>query len=72
MERPVRARCQLREQRSPKLWLASLPNGAPTFAHLSEACLERASDLRAGQWVEAELTPYDFSQARIVARSEKP
>jgi translation initiation factor IF-1 len=54
------------EQLNPILYRVSLPNGKIILAHLSKPLTEAGSIFTVGEQIVAELTAYDFDQARIL------
>jgi translation initiation factor IF-1 len=54
------------EQLNPILYRVSLPNGKIILAHLSKPLTEAKSVFVVGEQIVAELTAYDFDQARIL------
>lgn len=56
------------EIRSPVLYSVSLPNGKVILAHLSKPLADAGETFAPEETALLELTPYDFDQARILAR----
>jgi len=54
------------------IFLASLPNGKEVTAFLSRDLSDETGTISPGQHVILELTPYDFSTARIAALKRDP
>jgi translation initiation factor IF-1 len=53
-------------QLNPSLYRVSLPNGKVILAHLSKHQTEVGAVFAVGERIVAELTAYDFDQARIL------
>lgn len=65
---PILAQVTLAERLGPFHWQAQLPNGAPVTPFLERDEPARPADeLRPGSVVTLALSPFDFSQGRIVA-----
>ena len=56
------------EIRSPVLYRVALPNGKSILAHLSKPLADTGETFAQDETALLELTPYDFEQARILAR----
>ncbi|MCP5535687.1 MAG: translation initiation factor IF-1 [Akkermansiaceae bacterium] len=50
----------------PKIYHVSLPNGKVVIGHIPKALVHLHDQLKPGDHVRLELTPYDFSKGRIV------
>jgi translation initiation factor IF-1 len=57
------------EIRGAVLYRVILPNGKVILAHLSKALAEAGAKFGGGDRLLLELTPYDFDQARIIAKA---
>lgn len=57
------------EIRGEVLYRVGLPNGKVILAHLSKELVEAGAAFACGDRLLLELTPYDFDQARILARA---
>lgn len=69
---PIRAIGVILEQKAPRLYQASLPNGKEVVAHVPH--WNRALEgvvFPPGAKVKLELTAYDFSTARIAGPAEE-
>ena len=64
---PVLATGTLLRQHGPRTWIALLPNGAETLAHVPTWKLSDMPGLAPGDRVPLEMTQYDFSIARITS-----
>ncbi len=58
------------ENLNPILYRVKLPNGKIILAHLSKPLTEAKAVFSAKDRIIAELTPYDFDQARILGLAE--
>jgi translation initiation factor IF-1 len=58
------------EQLNPILYRVSLPNGKIILAHLSKPLNEAKFVFAVGEQIVAELTAYDFDQARILGAAK--
>lgn len=65
---PVVATARLVKALSHRHFEATLPNSAPVVAHIRRRDSEAIGPLEPGDSVHVELTPFDFSHARIVDR----
>jgi translation initiation factor IF-1 len=52
----------------PVLYRVSLPNGKVILAHLSKALSDQKAQFAVADELRLELTPYDFDNARILAK----
>ena len=69
-ELPVQTIGTVREVLSESVCLVELPNGKVTHGHLARALHETGFQLAPGARLRLELTPYDFSKARIAGAAE--
>lgn len=53
-----------------KLYHVSLPNGKVVIGHVPKSQIHLHANLKVGDKVALELTPYDLEKARIVGMSE--
>lgn len=58
------------ENLNPVLYRVELPNGKIILAHLSKPLTETGAVFATDDRIVAELTPYDFDQARILGLAE--
>lgn len=58
------------ENLNPILYRVELPNGKIILAHLSKPLTEARAVFATDDRIVAELTPYDFDQARILGFAE--
>ncbi len=65
---PVVARARLVKSLSHRHFDATLPNGAQVVAHVRRRESQAIGPLEPGCCVRIELTPFDFSHGRIVAK----
>ncbi len=56
----------LTEAPEDKVYCVTLPNGKTVVGHLPKALMHLHDVLRVGDRVKLELTPFDFTKARIV------
>lgn len=70
-EIPISAVATVQERLSVLTYRIALPNGKRVVGHLAHSLRENPPDFEAQAKVSVELTPYDFSKARIVGRAEK-
>ena len=49
----------------PKVYHVALPNGKTSMGHVQKAMIHLHENLKEGVKVSLELTPFDFSKARI-------
>jgi translation initiation factor IF-1 len=61
---------EILENLNPILYRVKLPNGKLILAHLSKPLTEANAVFSAKDRIIAELTPYDFDQARILGLAE--
>ena len=61
---------EILENLNPILYRVALPNGKVILAHLSKPLTEANAIFSPGDRIVAELTPYDFDQARILGFTE--
>lgn len=54
------------ESPKPKIYHVSLPNGKIVIGHIPKALIHLHDELKPGDKVQLELTPYDFTKGRIV------
>ena len=64
-EPPILAIATILNQRSDHLFDAALPNGKSVIVHVPKWLRDRVKEITVGGKVELELTPFDFSTARI-------
>ncbi len=64
-EVPVRAVAVIREPLSEVTYRVALPNGKEIVGHLARELRNAPPSFAEGDSVRVELTPYDFSKARI-------
>lgn len=50
-------------------FIVELPNGKTALGHLQRKNADLRDDLKVGEKVQLELTPFDFEKARITARA---
>ncbi len=67
-ETPVCAVATIRRSLSPHTYWISLPNGKEIVGHLAHDLREEPPVFDPGELVGVEMTPYDFSKARITGR----
>ena len=65
-EPPIIATATILNQRDPRLYDASLPNGKSIIVHVPKWLETKLGEIPSGAKVTLELTPFDFSTARIV------
>ena len=51
----------------PKIYHVSLPNKKIVIGHIPKALIHLHDEIKVGDQVQLELTPYDFTKARISA-----
>lgn len=61
---------EILENLNPILYRVQLPNGKIILAHLSKPLTEASAVFSTGDRIVAELTAYDFDQARILGLAE--
>lgn len=61
---------EILENLNPILYRIKLPNGKIILAHLSKPLTEAGAVFSPGDRIVAELTAYDFDQARILGLAE--
>lgn len=71
-EPPILAPAIILTQRDSFLFDAALPNGKNVIVHVPKWLRDKVGDISIGAKVELELTPYDFSTARISRHLETP
>jgi translation initiation factor IF-1 len=64
---PITTTATLKDSPKPGIYHLSLPNGKIVIGHIAKAHRHLHDDLKPGNVVKVELTPYDFEKARIVA-----
>ena len=70
-ENPIPAVAVVLARLSPVTYRIALPNGKELVGHVSKALRDHPSDFEADDQVTLEMTPYDFSRARIVGLAGK-
>jgi translation initiation factor IF-1 len=65
---PIHAEASIIEVMGGVLYRVELPNGKVILAHLSKPLADEGAAFEPGVRVLLELTPYDFDQARILAK----
>ncbi len=70
MEPPIETVGTILSRAGERIYRAALPNGKEVIAHVPAAVVEDLGVLEVGATVRLELTPYDFSMARIAARAD--
>ncbi|MEZ5303765.1 MAG: hypothetical protein R3F11_24440 [Verrucomicrobiales bacterium] len=68
-EPPIRALGRIVETQSPILGTAEMANGFRTLAHVPPWLADEGMAIAEGDAVVLELTPFDFSKGRVVARA---
>ncbi len=74
-ETPIVATAKILHQLSPVTYQIALPNGKEVVGHLAKKLRDGSVVYAPGDAVRVEMTPYDFSKARIAERllpQEKP
>ena len=65
-EKPIPAVAVVLSRLSPVTYRIALPNGKQLVGHVSKALQNNPPDFEVDDQVILEMTPYDFSRARIV------
>ena len=65
-EKPIPAVAIVLARLSPITYRIALPNGKELVGHISKALRNDPPDFEVNDQVTLEMTPYDFSRARIV------
>lgn len=69
-EKPIPAVAVVLARLSPVTYRLALPNGKQLVGHVSKALRAEPPDFSEDDRVTLEMTPYDFSKARIVGLAE--
>ena len=69
-EEPIRAVATILEPLSPVTYRIALSNGKAIVGHVGRALREDPPTFQSGERVALEMTPYDFSKARIVGLAD--
>ena len=69
-EPPIRTQGKIMEVLSARVCMVELRNGKRSYGHLARDLVESGFSLSPGDRVTLQMTPFDFSKARITGRVE--